>query len=411
MTEVSAGRGSEKKAVSMVVTGLLTASGVALALNRAFYYRTVADVFFSLTLVSTVIVFLHVRPVWEVLQLVVATCLLVLLQTLALKVSLRTMPGLALLGVASLGLLAFRRIWSAGEERRLLHYAFLPPLLLVLLGYTSSALLEITGRLHPSTLDLFLFNFDASLGVQPSFEVGQLILRTPWLTRVALLFYFALPIPAMLIYSKQLVRGGGAALAAFLGFFVVGPVGVIFYNLLPACGPIYLFGSKFPFEPLSNQQIKEMLVHPVFILGVRNAFPSLHVAWALLAFWYAEGLSNWTKIFVMVFLAGTLLAALGLGEHYFVDLAVALPFALMIQAGCALQIPWIDRLRCVPFLGGMLLMLSWVALLRFGLGIMWISPLIPWTLIACTIILCLVLQPWLERNRRTESHEMTGHPQ
>ena len=136
MTEVSAGRGSEKKAVSMVVTGLLTASGVALALNRAFYYRTVADVFFSLTLVSTVIVFLHVRPVWEVLQLVVATCLLVLLQTLALKVSLRAMPGLALLGVASLGLLAFRRIWSAGEERRLLHYAFLPPLLLVLWSRT-----------------------------------------------------------------------------------------------------------------------------------------------------------------------------------------------------------------------------------------------------------------------------------
>jgi PAP2 superfamily len=397
MTHANAGIGSEERIVPMVVTSLLIITGVALALNRSFYNRTAADVFFSLTLASTAIVFLHVRPLWEALQLVVATCLLVLLRTLTLKVPLNTMSELALLGVGSLGLLAFRRIWSAGEERRLLHYAFLPPLLFVLLGYASSALLELTDRLHPTTLDLFLYNFDASLGLQPSFAAGQFVLRSPWLTRIALLFYFALPIPVMLIYANQLVRWGSGAMAAFLGLFVVGPAGVIFYNLLPACGPVYLFGSKFPFEPLSSQQVKEMLVHPVLISGVRNAFPSLHVAWALLASWYAEGLSNWTKFFVLLFLAGTVFATLGLGEHYFIDLVTALPFALMIQAGCALQIPWLDRRRCVPFLGGLLLMVSWVVLLRAGLGIMWVSPLIPWTLIAGTIISCLVFQPWLER--------------
>jgi PAP2 superfamily len=306
------------------------------------------------------------------------------------------MPGLAQLGTGSLGLLAGRRIWSAGEERRLLYYAFLPPLLFVLLGYGSSALLDITDRLHPSTLDLFLFNFDASLGLQPSFEAGQLVLRSHWLTRIAFLFYFALPIPVMLIYAKQLVRGRSAAMAAFLGFFIVGPAGVIFYNLLPACGPIYLFGSKFPFEPLSDQQVKEMLVHPVLISGVRNAFPSLHVAWALLASWYAQGLSDWTKFFALLFLAGTVLATLGLGEHYFIDLVVALPFALMIQAGCALKIPWRDRRRYAPFLCGLILILGWIAVLRLDLGIMWVSRLVPWTLIACTVVSCLVLQPWLE---------------
>jgi hypothetical protein len=269
-------------------------------------------------------------------------------------------------------------------------------LLFVLLGYESSALLEVAGRLHPATFDLFLYNFDASLGVQPSFGAGQLVLRFYWLTRIALIFYFALPIPLMMIYAKQLVRRRSVAMAAFLGFCVVGPAGVIFYNLLPACGPIYLLGSKFPFEPLSSQQVKEMLIHPVLVSGVRNAFPSLHVAWALLASWYAMGLSNWTKVFVLLFLAVTVVATLGLGEHYFIDLVAALPFALMIQAGCAFQISWLDRRRCVPFLGGLLLILGWIALLRFGLSIMWISPLIPWMLIACTIILSLVLQSRLD---------------
>jgi hypothetical protein len=373
-----------------LATGLLMIVAASLTLSRGFYDQTVRDVFFSLTLASTVIVFLHVRPLWEALHLAIATCLLVLLQTLALKVSLSTMPVLALLGVGSLGLSALRGIWSTGEESRSLYYAFFPPLLFVLLGYASSALLEVTGRLHPATLDLFLYDFDASLGVQPSFELGKWVLRSRWLTRIALLFYFALPIPVMLVYAQQLVRLGKGAMAVFLAFFIVGPAGVVFYNLLPACGPAYLFGSKFPFEPLSNQQIKEMIVHPVAISGVRNAFPSLHMTWGLLAWWYRKDLSSGTKTLLLLFLAGTVLATLGLGEHYFVDLVVAVPFALMIEATCVAGLPLRDRRRLRALFSGLAWMIAWVGLLRFGLGIMWMSPLIPWTLIACTVLSCIV---------------------
>lgn len=376
-------------------TGLLIIVAASLALSRSFYNQTVKDVFFSLTLASTAIVFLHVRRLWEAAQLAIATCLLVLLQTVALKVAANTMSELALLGVGSLGLLAFRRIWSTGEGGRLLYYAFFPPLLFVLLGYASSALLEITGRLHPTTFDLFLNNFDASLGVQPSFEAGQLVLRSHWLTRIALIFYYALPIPVLLVYAQLLVREGKAAMSAFLGFFVVGPAGVVVYNLLPACGPVYLFESRFPFDPLSHQQVKQMLLHPVIISGVRNAFPSLHVAWGLLAWWYGKNLSPWTRALLLLFLAGTLLATLGLGEHYFVDLVAAVPFALMIQAACSGGFEFRDRRKLLPFLSGFLWIAAWVVLLRFGLGIMWMSPLIPWTLIICTVLSCIVWQAQL----------------
>jgi PAP2 superfamily len=379
-----------------VATGFVIIIVAALALSRNFYTLAATDLFFSITLAGTTIVFLHVRPLREALQVVAATAVLVLLQATALKAPLRITPALALLGISSLALLAWRRIWSTEEEREELQYGFLPPLLFVLLGYAGSGPLAITDRLHPKTLDLFLYNFDTSTGVQLSFKVGQLVLGSRWLTRIALLFYFALPIPVMLVYAQQLVRRGSAAMSVFLGFFIAGPVAVVFYNLFPACGPIYLLGSRFPLDPLSSQQVREMLVQPVLVSGARNAFPSLHLAWALLAWWYAQNLSHWTKLFLLLFLAGTVLATLGLGEHYFIDLVAAFPFALMIHAACALHISCFDRRRLIPLLSGTLLMMGWVALLRFGLRIVWLSQIVPWTLIGCTIVSCLVLDPELQ---------------
>jgi hypothetical protein len=382
----------------LAATGLVIVIVAALALNRNFYNQSAADLFFSITLACTSIVFFYVRPLAEALHVLVVATLLVVLQLTALRMPPRIAPALALWGVSSLALLGWRRICSGdAEDRRLLHYAFLPPLLLVLLGYVGSVWLAITDRLHPKTFDMFLYNFDASMGMQPSFKAGQFVLPARWLTRIALLFYFALPVPVMLVYAQQLVRRRSTALIVFLGFFIAGPVAVVFYNLLPACGPIYLFGSRFPFAPLTTLQAKEMPVQPVLVSGLRNAFPSLHLAWAVLACWYAAGLSRWTKLFLLIFLAGTTLATLGLGEHYFIDLIAAFPFALMIRAGCALHTPRRDRRRLMPLLSGTLLLLGWVALLRFGLKIVWVSKLVPWTLVGCTIVSCLALNMKLQR--------------
>jgi hypothetical protein len=382
----------------LAATGLVIVIVAALALNRNFYNQSAADLFFSITLASTSIVFLYVRPLAEALHVLVAAALLVLLQLTALRMLPRIAPALALWGVGSLALLAWRRICSGDkEERKLLHYAFLPPLLFVLLGSVGSVPLAITDRLHPKTFDMFLYNFDASMGMQPSFKAGQFVLPSRSLTRIALLFYFALPVPVMLVYAQQLVRRRSAAMIVFLGFFIAGPVAVVFYNLFPACGPIYLFGSRFPFAPLTTLQAKEMLVQPVLVSGLRNAFPSLHLAWAVLACWYAAGLSRWTKIFLLIFFAGTTLATLGLGEHYFIDLIAAFPFALMIRAACTLHTPWMDRRRLIPLLSGTLLLLGWIALLRYGLKIVWVSQLVPWTLVGGTIVSCLALNMKLQR--------------
>jgi hypothetical protein len=51
----------------------------------------------------------------------------------------------------------------------------------------------------------------------------------------------------------------------------------------------------------------------------------------------------------LAFLVFTVLATLGTGEHYFVDLMVAFPFALMIQAICAYDLRWNDPRRVQAF--------------------------------------------------------------
>lgn len=364
----------------------------ALTLNRSFYGQIAGDVFFSLTLAGCTIVFLSVRPLRDFPQAAGAAMVLAGLQVVALRVPLRALPAFALLGLSSLFFLAVRRIGSSGKERQLLYDSLVPPVLFLLLGYFGSGPLALTSRLHPKTLDLFLYSFDQSLGVQLSFKVGQIVLSSHRLTRTMLGVYYMLPLAIMFTYARLLVRDRTLAMIAFLAFLIAGPVGVVFYNVIPACGPGYLMGGKYPFEIFSTQQLQQMPLQPLLEGGARNAFPSLHLAWALLALCYTEGLSLRVRLAMALFSFATVFATLGLGEHYFVDLVAAFPFALMIVAACALKIPISSPRRIVPLATGAALMAGWVLVLRWGLALPGISPVISWLLVAGTISLSLFMQ-------------------
>jgi hypothetical protein len=154
---------------------------------------------------------------------------------------------------------------------------------------------------------------------------------------------------------------------------IAGPVGVVFYNMIPACGPGYLMGSKFPFEMLSTSQLKQLPLERLPVAGARNAFPSLHLGWALLALWYSECLSRRTRLAMAIFFVGTVFATLGLGEHYFVDLVAAFPFALMLYAACALNVPISTPRRISALVGGLAMMMAWVFVLCSGAALVWLK--------------------------------------
>jgi hypothetical protein len=97
--------------------------------------------------------------------------------------------------------------------------------------------------------------------------------------------------------------------------------------------------------------------------GWRNGMPSLHLGSVLLGYWHARPFGRWAKLVAGVFVVGTILATMGLGEHYMVDLVVALPFTLMIQAVCTPdRVEW-RRARRTALFGSAVLLIVWYALL------------------------------------------------
>jgi hypothetical protein len=374
------------------LTAALFAAILALSLSWSFYYESMANAYLSLALASAVIVLGILRHSWfDLLWVVVGALFLAVLDYRVMDYKPFFMSGFSFVGLSALGVLGTRTIWANAEDRRLLLYGFLPAVLFVASEWTASSLLDITEKLHPKTFDLFLYSFDSSLRVQISFLTGQFLLKNLWLRTASLAIYISLPLPLALVYASQLRRQKGKALAVMIAFLATGPIGVLCYNMLPACGPVHLFGAAFPWSPLSTADVMQLNIVPVITEGARNAIPSLHMTWVLLVWWNSRGLSRWVRVIAMIYVALTVLATLGTGEHYFIDLVVAFPFSLAVQALSSYSIPTSHRDRRVAFVFGTFATLIWLALLSFNVKIFWISPIIPWSMIAVTIAPSILL--------------------
>ncbi len=377
---------SRQLAVKLGLTAALFAVILALSLNHQFYLDSMTSAFLSLALASALIILAMLRRSWFDLLLVVTGALvLAVLDYKVMDFQPFFMAGFSFVGLAALAVLGCHTIWAEGEERKLLLYGFLPAVLFVGSEYMASTLLDITEKLHPKAFDLFLYSFDCSLHVQFSFLMGQFFWTHLWVRFVCLVIYIALPLPLALVYAAQLRQKREAAFAVMLAFLVTGPVGVLFYNMLPAIGPGALFGAAYPFHPPAIADVMRMNVVPILRSGVRNAMPSLHTAWVLLVWWNSKGLARWIRAIAMLFVILTVMATLGTGEHYFVDLVVAFPFALMVQAACSYSLPFRSGARRTSFLFGTFVTLLWMAVLSFSVGIFWVSPVLPWAMIVATV--------------------------
>jgi PAP2 superfamily len=368
------------------LTVLLFAAILALASSWSFYYEAMANAYLSLALASAVIVLAVLRRSgFDLLWVLTGGLFLALLDYRILGYKAFFMSGFSFAGMSALGVLGVAAIWARKPERKLFLYGFVPAALFVASEWCASYLLDMTEALHPKTFDVFLYSFDSSLRVEISFLAGQLLLKNPWLRTASLAIYIGLPLPLALVYACQLRRIGEKALLVMLTFLVTGPMGVLCYNLLPACGPVHLFGAAFPWQPLSTAEAMRLTIAPVLMKGARNAIPSLHMTWVLLLWWNSRGLARWVRTIAAVFVALTVLATLGTGEHYFIDLVVALPFSLLVQALCSYTMPFRHGERRNAFLVGTFSTLIWLALLSFSVKIFWSSPLLPWTMIVATV--------------------------
>ncbi|HEY3939486.1 MAG TPA: phosphatase PAP2 family protein [Bryobacteraceae bacterium] len=200
--------------------------------------------------------------------------------------------------------------------------AFVPLLCIV-----SSAAISIAADLTPSTYDYVLYHADRSLCLD-TFAAARALLAqcasfSPLchdLQRLAT-FYCRLPRSAPRASSGE-------------GFPVdCGDTGHCrLYSVpdLPGRRPAYRFAAFPKFAPaLAEAPLHAALLPPV----ARNAMPSLHIGWTVLCCWNVWPLGRMMRLLSIVFLAATAMATIGSGQHYAIDLIVAVPLCVAVQAG------------------------------------------------------------------------------
>ena len=384
-------------AAKILLTAAIGGAAVFLVTNAYFAGKAMPFVFFTLTLASIILVLIRVGRSWlDMLYMGITAALLGFISVWHFHYQPNWESCISFVGLASLVVLGFRAVWSEGETQKRLALAFAPSFLFAAFMVFAGAVLERTQIWHPKVLDLYLFSFDASLRVQLAFILGQAYDMWPWFKAAGLALYIALPIPLAMVYAGQLMRDRIKAYPAMAAFLVTGPIGILFYNLFPALGPVHIFLGDFPWHPMTTVQAAHLFREPIAVRGVQNAIPSLHIAWVLLAWWYSRGLSVWERGIALTFVVFTAFATLGTGEHYFVDLVVAYPFSVMIQSLCAFPLRWAKRERVTGMLYGLLATLAWLVVLGQTPNLFWISPIIPWTCCLVTVASAIYLHRRLD---------------
>lgn len=198
--------------------------------------------------------------------------------------------------------------------------------------------------LLPWKYDHVLYRLDASLGVSST----AIALPLQGFMRIPLRVVYHIIVPAMIGWLI-VIRGRrlrGFFVMAYVAEMLVGP---LVYAIFPACGPVYAFGALWLHPPAVEANVMRLI-------GIMNAFPSLHIATALVMLLFAPG-RLWRAI-AIVFLAGTALATLSTGEHYVIDLIPGLAFGCFsAYAGCR------KYRAAMAYLG---IVLCWSLSARFG---------------------------------------------
>jgi len=166
--------------------------------------------------------------------------------------------------------------------------------------------------------------------------------------------------------------------------------------ILPSV-PRHAFGAFYPSHapPLPQIALQPMTVPD----APRNCIPSLHLAGALAVWWNSRRWLRWARLLAGLFLAATVFSTLALGEHYLVDLVVAVPFTLAFQAAWTVTLPLKNSARRRALATGAILTVAWFVGLRYGLSPFVLSPAVSWSLVLLTLGCCLALEHHLSAAR------------
>ncbi len=279
-------------------------------------------------------------------------------------------------------------------------------LFVILVGETTWNMLRIGDVIFPTTFDYYIFHMDAAYGGLATSLAKWSDTAWPIWQTVVESVYNLISIVQLLVVGVLMRESKMKPLNVWRIMVIPYGVAWLCYSWLPATGPIYAFHKfPFPYDLPSPDHLPAAL--SIVIPAARNAMPSMHLSAALLFVMLSSGLRNKLIFAVLCVFAGmTACATLITGEHYFLDLIVALPFAIWL--GVLLISPplWAQRTKTqqvVFYLCGGTFFI-WMGLMRLAtewlyIHLWFIQLFSIWSiLIALALFIIYVRMVWREKD-------------
>jgi predicted membrane-bound spermidine synthase len=205
-------------------------------------------------------------------------------------------------------------------------------ILLASLSVGTNAALRNTRMLFPATWDYFIYRIDGAFGgvaTQAAIVNAQ---GSPFLQTFTFVSYAMLIIALYVLVGVAIRKDSVARLHVWRTLVLPFAIAFVLYAWLPLSGPIYtFFDGRFPAALPSIYEVaaSQVVIPP----SSRNGMPSMHLTGALLVWMLAIGLRHRVSIlFSSVLVLATIWSTLASGEHYLLDLVVALPYAAFLSA-------------------------------------------------------------------------------
>lgn len=241
----------------------------------------------------------------------------------------------ALLTIIGIAVLAAVR-WSGPRRADALKGVGLG-MLLIVATKVGDAWLAITALTRPMVLDQYVQTADRAIG-NPSWVMGQIVdALGPVGYQVLHTVYIELPLGAMVVALYQL-RNHWPEHHLVRTFLLIGVLGPLIYLIFPVVGPVFAFGADGGAWAVAHAWPHSVPIdlapHAVRFDDVtpRNCMPSLHTAWASAIFIHSRRGPRWLRTLGACWLACTLVATLGFGYHYGIDLITGAVFCMTLES-------------------------------------------------------------------------------
>lgn len=194
--------------------------------------------------------------------------------------------------IAGSFLLGCIALFNKEARPQLLFLGFIMPCAVIFVSQANHVIIY----LQPRTIDASLSRLDGGLSV----AIYHWTLHHTYVHSFLWVIYYGLP-----LFTAFVLGLTGRRMACFRAFVLAAIFVPFFYYLFPAVGPAHIGQAGAP----------------------RNNVPSLHLAWALELVLYSQSYIRRIAIVYLVLIAAS---TLGIGEHYIIDLIVAVPYTFAI---------------------------------------------------------------------------------